>query len=75
MAAGMVDMTSNSVYLSLWNEIRWFIEWWAITRRTPMSVMEITVHCNMNITAIFQRSSKRGAAKARWAALDENLST
>ena len=47
----------------------------AIACRVPMSVMEITVCCNVDIATLVQWSPKQCATKACWAPLNEKLST
>ena len=75
MLVGTGNVPPNSVYLCFWNKVSWFIKLWAIACRALMSVMEITVCCNVDIAVLVQRSPKQCAAKACWALLNEKLGT
>ena len=53
-SVGTDDASPDGIHLGLWNEILWVIEWQAVTRRMPMSVMEVAIHGNMNVATLFQ---------------------
>jgi len=54
MSVGVDNASPDGIHLHLWNEILWVIERQAVARRTPMSVMEVAIHGNVNVTTLFQ---------------------
>ena len=48
----------NLIDLSLWNEVNGIIEWRAATCRTLMTVVEIAISSNVNISTTLQWMSK-----------------
>ena len=55
-----------------WEEISWIIEVGAVSRSTPMAVMEVAISGYVNISSFSSRSTKQYSTKTCRAPLNKN---
>ena len=71
MFACLLNASSNHIYLGFRKEIDRFVKEETVSRGTMVSMMEIAVHGDMDVSTITKWSPKRIATKACGAALHE----
>ena len=68
-------MGADFVHLVLWKEIRQIIEKRASAGRSVMTMTEVAIHGNVNVTIIGKRLTKSNTRKTCGTALNENRCT